>query len=152
MNSTDELSALIRDLSERNADTKKGRGCSSSELATLLRIYFSRKIRGFLADIVLNIATCPNAAVLGAEDILIEVSGTIRNYAVHAGRKMGDNLQHAIAAKLGHFVLESPVDRFNSLKESEMDVFNVAALRESLKSVWEESNREEDNIDFGDHI
>jgi hypothetical protein len=134
MIAADDLRALIRDASEDNKLHLSRRGCSSTELATILRDYFGQKVKSFLADSVYDIANDPGAAVRGVDEFLGKLSGTVLNYAGHAGRKTGENVENAVVTKLGDLGLSSPVDKFSVLKQRTMNtIFNKinAAARQN---------------------
>ena len=148
---TDELKTLIRDLSDKNEVDKSRRGCSPSELNTIFKSHFGRKVRAFLADSLYDATSNPGAAIRGSQELMSQLGGTALTYASRAGRRTTENLEQIIVDKLSDAGLSSPREKFNEMKRKTMETLykvNSAACRKyefEPDQSSDESNAEEND-------
>lgn len=77
MDVTDDLNAMIGNLSDFNLEQTGRKGCSSTELANLLQSFFNKKVRHFISNTLNDIATNPTLAMQTADRFFNQASEKI---------------------------------------------------------------------------
>jgi hypothetical protein len=132
MDAFDDFTAVMMDASENNYKETGRRGLSSTDLATLLQAYFTKKIRLFLLDRVEDLKIDPRELLQGAGDSVhsvVESAGrSVRGYAADASRKTGDDLQNVLTARLDKLGVSR--DQIDNARNS-LQHLNASAVREA---------------------
>jgi hypothetical protein len=112
---TDSINAKIRELSDCNKIGTDGRrGCTSYQLADLLRYHFIQQIRPFLKSHLQDLKSDPRSAIRKADRILNKtkgVGGYILDYANDARRKKKGDIEDGVKGKWGRFKIASRLAR-----------------------------------------
>lgn len=124
MDVTDDLNAMIGNLSDFNLEQTGRKGCSSTELANLLQSFFNKKVRHFISNTLNDIATNPTLAMQTADRFFNQASEKILGYATHVGQKTGENIEGIIVTRLDKLGLDSPSDKVAFWKKQSLDILN----------------------------
>jgi hypothetical protein len=147
MDAFDDFTAVMMEASEKNFQDTGRRGLPSTELATLLQTYFTKKIRSFLLDRVDDLKIDPKELLQGAGDsvhTVMETAGrSVRGYAADASRKTGNELQNVLTARLDKLGVSR--DQIDKARDS-LQYFNASAVREALAR-RQQSNVANDAVD-----
>jgi hypothetical protein len=147
MDAFDDFTAVMMEASEKNFQDTGRRGLPSTELATLLQTYFTKKIRSFLLDRVDDVKIDPKELLQGAGDsvqTVMETAGrSVRGYAADASRKTGNELQNVLTARLDKLGVSR--DQIDKARDS-LQYFNASAVREALAR-RQQSNVANDAVD-----